>query len=175
MENTANAPAIDYLNQHGISYELGSFSPSTKKGAANVAQAFGFRPRQMVKTLLFESQQEPYLVMVGGDQNAISGLIKKAVGSRNVSMCSPEKVKLITGYEIGSIPPFHWHPSGFRSFIDASLMQEKVLGVGSGLWGLEIFMTPGNLIRASQAKIVNLTDKETEQSAHRITSKNTGR
>ncbi|MBA3603686.1 MAG: YbaK/EbsC family protein [Parachlamydiaceae bacterium] len=79
---------------------------------------------------------------LGGDQNAISGLIKKVVGSRNISMCSPEKVKLITGYEIGSIPPFHWQPKGFRSFIDKSLLQETVLGVGSGLWRLETFITP---------------------------------
>ena len=161
MKNTLNTPAVDYLNRQGVAYELGNFSPNTEKGAAHVAEAFGFRPRQMVKTLIFESPQEVCLIMVGGDQNAISGLIKKAVGSRNVSMCSPEKVKLITGYEIGSIPPFHWQSEGFRSFIDKSLMEEKILGVGSGLWGLEIFITPENLVHASHALVVNLTDKET--------------
>jgi Cys-tRNA(Pro)/Cys-tRNA(Cys) deacylase len=160
MENIISTPAIDYLNQQGVAFELVSFSPNTEKGAANVAEAFGFRPRQMVKTLIFESPQEAYLIMVGGDQNAISGLIKKVVGSRNISMCSPEKVKLITGYVIGSIPPFHWQPKGFRSFMDMSLMEEKVLGVGSGLWGLEIFITPDNLVRASRAQVVNLTVKE---------------
>ncbi len=160
MENTVNTPAINYLNQQGVVYELGHFSPNTQKGAANVAEVFGFRPRQMVKTLIFESPQEACLIMVGGDQNAISGLLKRVIGSRNISMCSPEKVKLITGYEIGSIPPFHWQPKGFRSFIDKGLIEEKILGVGSGLWGLEIFITPENLILASHAQVVNLTDKE---------------
>lgn len=160
MGNTLNTPAVDYLNQEGILYELGNFSPNTEKGAANVAEAFGFRPRQMVKTLIFESPQEACLIMVGGDQNAISGLLKKVIGSRNISMCSPEKVKLITGYEIGSIPPFHWQPKDFRSFIDKSLTEENILGVGSGLWGIEIFITPENLILASHAQIVNLTEKE---------------
>ncbi len=160
MENTVSTPAIDYLNQQEIVYKLGNFSPNTEKGAANVAEAFGFRPRQMVKTLIFESPQEACLIMVGGDQNAISGLLKRVIGSRNISMCPPGKVKLITGYEIGSIPPFHWQPNGFRSFIDNSLMEEKILGVGSGLWGLEIFITPKNLILASHAQVVNLTDKE---------------
>ena len=160
MENTVSTPATDYLNQHEIAYELGNFSSNTEKGAANVAEAFGFRPRQMVKTLIFESPQEACLIMVGGDQNAISGLLKRVIGSRNISMCPPEKVKLITGYEIGSIPPFHWQPNRFRSFIDYSLMEEKILGVGSGLWGLEIFITPKNLILANHAQVVNLTDKE---------------
>ena len=39
----------------------------------------------------------------------------------------------VTGYEIGSIPPFHWQPPGFRSFVDTSLMEEPVLGVGGGI------------------------------------------
>ncbi len=160
MENKISTLAIDYLNEQEVAFELGSFPPNTVKGAANVAEAFGFHPRQMVKTLIFESPQEAFLIMVGGDQNAISGLIKKVAGSRNISMCSPEKVKLVTGYEIGSIPPFHWQPKGFRSFIDKSLLQETVLGVGSGLWGLEIFITPENLILASHAIVVNLTSVE---------------
>ncbi len=154
-----NNPAIHYLKQHQIDHELAHFSPLTEKGAANVAAAFNFHPRQMVKTLIFESTLGACLIMVGGDQNAVSGLLKKAIGSKNIMMCSPEKVKLITGYEIGSIPPFHWQPNGFVSLIDKSLMDEKILGVGSGTWGFEIFITPENLVRASGAQIVNLTQK----------------
>ena len=64
-------PSVQYLNEKGIVYELRSFPKSTEKGAANVAKAFGFRERQMVKTLIFESDKsEAVLIMVGGDQNA---------------------------------------------------------------------------------------------------------
>jgi Cys-tRNA(Pro)/Cys-tRNA(Cys) deacylase len=65
-----------------------------------------------------------------------------------------------TGYVIGSIPPFHWQPEGFRSFIDAALMQEPVLGVGAGQWGEEIIITPELLVQVSGAQVVNLTDRE---------------
>lgn len=151
-------PSIQYLNEQGIPYDLRTFPLTTEKGAANVANALGFRERQMVKTLLFENDlKEAILIMVGGDQNAISGRLKKVIGSRNISMCSREKVKEITGYEVGSIPPFHWQPLHFRSFIDASLMEEPLLGVGSGSWGLEILIKPEDLVRASHAQVVNLT------------------
>jgi Cys-tRNA(Pro)/Cys-tRNA(Cys) deacylase len=111
-----------------------SFLPSTEKGAANVAQALGFRERQMVKTLIFETDAGlRALVMLGGDQNAVSGLLKKALGSRNISLAKPEIVKEVTGYVIGSIPPFHWQPEGFLTLLEASLMDEPVLGVGAGL------------------------------------------
>ena len=99
------------------------------------------------------------MVMVGGDQLAISGHLKKAIGSRNIKMARPEVVKEITGYEIGSIPPFHWQPDGFRSFLELSLMDEEVLGVGAGEWGEEIIITPANLVKASRAIVVNLTDR----------------
>jgi Cys-tRNA(Pro)/Cys-tRNA(Cys) deacylase len=114
----------------------------------------------MVKTLIFESDRgERVLVMVGGDQSAISGHLKKAIGSRNIKMARPETVKETTGYEVGSIPPFHWQPDGFRSFMELSLMEEEVLGVGAGEWGREIVITPADLVKASGAMVVNLTDR----------------
>lgn len=153
-------PPHRFLDERGIPYQPLTFPTTTEKGAANVAHALGYSERQMVKTLVFEVDTgERVLVMVGGDQNAISGHLKKAIGSRNIRMASPEVVKETTGYEIGSIPPFHWQPEGFRSFLEASLMQEEVLGVGAGEWGQEIMIAPAELARASNAIVVNLTDR----------------
>jgi prolyl-tRNA editing enzyme YbaK/EbsC (Cys-tRNA(Pro) deacylase) len=40
-------------------------------------------------------------------------------------------------------------------------MQETELGVGAGVWGNEIIITPENLVKACRAQVVNLTQKET--------------
>jgi Cys-tRNA(Pro)/Cys-tRNA(Cys) deacylase len=153
-------PAHEHLDRLQVPYEVRTFPDTTEKGAANVAAALGFRERQMVKTLIFETDKgERALIMVGADQNAISGLLKKALGSRNISLAKPEVVKEITGYVIGSIPPFHWQPPGFLSIVEETLMQEPILGVGAGIWGNEILITPENLVKASNARVVNLTVK----------------
>ena len=111
-------PSHLHLDQLRIPYEARSFPPETEKGAANVARALGFSERQAVKTLIFQADTgERVLVMLGGDQSAISGNLKKAIGSRNIQMASPEAVKETTGYVIGSIPAFGWQPPGFRSFL----------------------------------------------------------
>ena len=150
-----------FLDDRNIPYEARSFPPDTEKGAANVARVLGFAERQAVKTLIFQADTgERVLVMLGGDQNAISGNLKKAIGSRNIQMASPEVVQEVTGYVIGSIPAFGWQPDGFRSFLEASLVNEPVLGTGAGRWGEEIMITPENLIKASHAIVVNLTDRE---------------
>ena len=154
-------PSHMYLDKLNIPYEARSFPPETEKGAANVAHVLGFSERQAVKTLIFQVDTgERVLVMLGGDQNAISGNLKKAIGSRNIQMAAPEVVKETTGYIIGSIPAFGWQPVNFRSFLEASLLDEPILGTGGGQWGEEIMITPENLIKASHAIVVNLTEWE---------------
>jgi len=151
-------PAGRFVHALGIPYTTGSFPPTTTKGAAEVAKTFGYASRQMVKTLIFEVDTgEKVLVMVGGDQNAISGHLKKAIGSRNIKLAAPQTVQQTTGYAIGSIPPFHWQPPQFRTFMDAALLQEDILGVGTGTWGQEIFIAPAHVVQARHAIVVNLT------------------
>jgi Cys-tRNA(Pro)/Cys-tRNA(Cys) deacylase len=152
-------PVYDYLDALGIPYTTGAFPPTTAKGAAAVAHAVGYAPRQMGKTLIFEVDTgEQVLVMVGGDQNAISGHLKKAIGSRNIKLASPQTVQETTGYTTGSIPPFHWPPPQFRTFMDAALLHEDSLGGGTGTWGEEILIAPAHVVQVSRAIIVHLTD-----------------
>ncbi len=87
-------PAHLYLEGLGIPYQARSFPVETEKGAASVARVLGFAERQAVKTLIFQTDAgEKVLVMLGGDQSAISGNLKKAIGSRNIRMASPETVR----------------------------------------------------------------------------------
>lgn len=153
-------PAYAYLEEQGIPYRRLDFAPDTEKGAANVAAALGFAAGQMVKTLVFETGSgELALVMLGGDRSAVSAHLKKALGSRNIRLADPELARRVTGYAVGSIPPFHWQPPGFRSLVDAALLEYAELGVGAGEWGREIALTPADLVAAAGAVVVNLTDK----------------
>jgi Cys-tRNA(Pro)/Cys-tRNA(Cys) deacylase len=158
--NNCMLPSHTFLDRLHFPYTATSFPSSTAPGASSVALALGLRAHQAIKTLIFETdEEERILVMVGGDQNVISGYLKKVVGSRNIQLANPEKVLQTTGYKIGSIPPFSWQPEGFRSFLNADMMNETILAVGAGLWGNEILITPINLVKASQAIVVNLTNR----------------
>lgn len=156
-------PVHEYLDSLGVPYQADSFPTTTEKGAAGVADAFKGRVtlRQVIKSLMFQTgTKEIVLVLVGGDQNVISGNLKKIAGNRDIKMAPGERIKEISGYEIGSIPPFSWQPQGFRTFIDAALLTEPMLAVGTGTWGQEIFITPDNLVKAASARVVNLSSAE---------------
>ena len=154
-------PAHKFLEEKGIPHRRLEFSPETEKGAASVAHALGFSEAQAVKTLIFETAAgERALVMLGGNRNAISGRLKRALGSRNIRLADPATVVGVTGYQVGSIPPFHWQPPGFRSLIDARLMDEEELGVGAGVWGQEIMITPADLLAACNGEVFDLSGRE---------------
>jgi len=156
-------PSHKYLESLGISFQTMTFPATTEKGALSVARVLGdaVTPRQVIKSLIFETgTKEVVLVLVGGDQNVVSGSLKKAVGDRNVRMASPERIRDVSGYQIGSIPPFSWQPPGFRTIVDASLLGEPVLAVGSGTWGNEILLSPADLVRAASAQAANLTGSD---------------
>jgi Cys-tRNA(Pro)/Cys-tRNA(Cys) deacylase len=159
--NTNMLQAHLFLDKLSIPYTTAVFPSTTPKGAANVALVLGIPEHQAIKTLIFETAtNERVLVMVGGDQNVISGHLKKAIGSRNIQLASPEIVIQTTGYQIGSIPPFSWQPEGFRSFLDLDMISQPVLAVGAGVWGNEILLMPADLVKASRAIVVNLADRE---------------
>ena len=159
--NNIMLPAHLYLDSLAIPYTTAAFPTTTPKGAAQVAIVLGISEHQAIKTLIFETDKgERILVMVGGDQNVISGNLKKAAGSRNIQLASPEVVLQTTGYQIGSIPPFSWQEEGFRSFLDQDMLNQSILAVGAGVWGNEILITPSNLVKASQATVINLSDRE---------------
>ena len=154
-------PSHSFLISRGIPFSTDSFPVTTPKGAAHVAAILGLQENQTVKTLIFTTDKdEQVLVMVGGNKNVVSGHLKKVVGSRNIQLSSPEAVLKITGYQIGSIPPFSWQPEGFRSFLDYDLMGETILAVGAGVWGNEILISPTNLLNASSASVANLTNRD---------------
>ncbi|MBX9668170.1 MAG: hypothetical protein K2X93_11150 [Candidatus Obscuribacterales bacterium] len=74
QSNMTKLPAHLHLDKLQIPYEVMTFSPDIDKGAASVANTLGFRERQMIKTLVFQTDKgECALIMVGGDQNVVSG------------------------------------------------------------------------------------------------------
>jgi len=71
-------PSHIFLDRLHIPYTSASFPPSTPKGASSVAIALGLKEHQTIKTLKFETaKEEQVLVMVGEDQNVISGHLNK--------------------------------------------------------------------------------------------------
>lgn len=150
--------SIDFLDEKVIPYKVKEFSPDAEKGAVNVAKEFDQSPHHFLKTLIFEGKGgKLYMCLVGGDQSVELKALAAATGEE-MEMADPEKIKAELGFVIGSIPPFGLKKE-ISIFIEESLQTEKEFGVGSGQWGVEIFINPEDLVTATKAKYTNLVLK----------------
>ena len=73
-------------------------------------------------------------------------------------MASEDEVLKVTGYRIGTVSPFGL-PGPLKILIDASVMNETEISVGSGMRNTGVILSSTDLRRAlPEAEVVSLVD-----------------
>jgi Cys-tRNA(Pro) deacylase len=120
----------------------------------------GQRPGQVVRSILFRLGVDEYtLALVAGPAQISWKKLRKHLGKSRLSMASEDEVLAVTGYRVGAVSPFGIaHP--LRVLLDAGLLDEEELSLGSGVRGTAILMRTQDLIRAlSKPEIVDLVER----------------
>ena len=85
----------------------------------------------IVKSLLFKTENTFILCLVAGDKRCSLNKIKKIKDKKDISMASPEEVKIQTGYTIGGVSPIG-HLEEIEIIIDNSLERFNELFAAAG-------------------------------------------
>lgn len=121
------------------------------------AQAVGVAPHQIVKSVLFTVRQEAVLTISCGDllveRRVIAALYE--VGRKRVKLTSPELVLDLTGYAVGTVPPFG-HRQHIRTLIDPQVLDLAEIYAGGGAHNALVRLNPGDILQNTQAEIINL-------------------
>jgi prolyl-tRNA editing enzyme YbaK/EbsC (Cys-tRNA(Pro) deacylase) len=121
------------------------------------AQAVGAHPRQIVKSVLFTVLQAGVLTISCGDQlverRAIAALYN--VGRKRVKLAPPEVVLALTGFPVGTVPPFG-HSSPLRCLIDPGVLQLEQVYAGGGAHNALLRLPPQEILRITQAEVIDL-------------------
>src|SRR5204862_4381006 len=80
--------------------------PSGAHTAREAADAIGCELNCIVKSLLFECDGRPVLVLVAGDRRADAAKVAAGAHAAAAGVASPARVKEITGFEPGAVAPF---------------------------------------------------------------------
>jgi len=113
------------------------------------------RPEQIVRSILFQVRPGEFVMvlMAGRDQvdwRKLRQLIKRS----RVRMATEEEVFDVTGYRIGTVSPFGLK-NQVRVMIDASVLKEEEISIGSGIHNMAIIMRGADLRQAlGDAEIV---------------------
>lgn len=121
------------------------------------AQAVGTDPEQIVKSVLFRVGEEGVLAITSGtrpiDQRVIAALY--GVGRKRVKLADAETVLNITGYPVGTVPPFgHANPS--RTLIDPSVLEHSEIYAGGGAHNALVRLDPREILCVTQAEVIDL-------------------
>ena len=122
MHPTA-ARLVERLRRRDIDIEVVTLDDSART-AALAAQALGVETGQIVKSLVFLRDDAPVMVLCAGDRRVDA----ERLGLR---AAPAERVREITGFSIGGIPPFG-HDVDLPTMLDESLRRFEVVWAAAG-------------------------------------------
>tara|TARA_Y100000591_G_scaffold304534_1_gene301271 strand:- start:441 stop:920 length:480 start_codon:yes stop_codon:yes gene_type:complete len=104
---------------------------SSARTASEAASSLGCEVGAIVKSLLFKTNDKYLLCLIAGDKRASLKKVKRIINIKDVSMASPDDVKIITGYTIGGVSPIA-HVNEINILIDSSLKRFNSLFAAAG-------------------------------------------
>jgi prolyl-tRNA editing enzyme YbaK/EbsC (Cys-tRNA(Pro) deacylase) len=131
----------------GLALEVRRFPQGTKT-AEDAARAVDCEVGQIVKSLVFVADGEPFLALTSGANRAGERKLAALMGASEVRRATPEEARRATGFAIGGTPPFG-HPSKLRVLIDSDLLVYPELWAAAGTPDAVFPIRPDDLLRAS--------------------------
>ena len=156
MDQPPASLALQKLNVPHRIFEHETPVTSLEQAAADRHQ----RPQQIVRSILFQIRTEEFLmVLVAGPAQIDWRKLRQLVKRSRVRMASEEEVLAVTGYRVGTVSPFGL-PRPLKVLIDASVLREEEISIGSGVRNTAILMKSEDLRRAlGDAEIVSLLEE----------------
>lgn len=109
----------------GLEVEVRTFDESTRS-AAEAAAAIGCEEGQIVKSLVFMTDDGPLVCLCAGDRRVDPARLPP--GARTAS---PDEVREATGFAIGGVPPLG-HERELVTIVDASLRRFERVWAAAG-------------------------------------------
>ncbi|MBI5351131.1 MAG: YbaK/EbsC family protein [Chloroflexi bacterium] len=119
----------------------------------------GQRASQVVRSILFRIAEDEFImVLVAGPAQVSWKILRKHLGRSRISMATEDEVLAVTGYRVGTVGPFGL-PNQLKVLIDASVMTEEEISIGSGMRNTAIIMKSADLHHAlKNSEVLSLVE-----------------
>ena len=145
-----------FLRQAGAEARLEEFKSGTPT-AQDAADAAGCELTQIVKSLVFDCDGRPILVLVPGDRRADRRKIAAAAGCSSVRIAGSAEVEEATGFAPGAVAPFPLARIE-RVFIDRNLLGHRLVWIGAGSPNHLAALPPPELVRLARAEPIDAAE-----------------
>jgi len=147
-----------FIDSENISAEILTMDGHTPT-VEDAARELDVEPEQIIKSLVFKVRDEPILVINNGlarvDRRKLARYLD--VGRKWARFATPEQALEITGFVVGSMPPFG-HLTCMRTLLDRAVSNQDVIFGGGGDINAMMRLTPVELIKVTGAEVVLLSE-----------------
>ncbi|MBX3099757.1 MAG: YbaK/EbsC family protein [Salinibacterium sp.] len=142
------------LAGRGITIEPREMDESTHT-AQQAADALGCGVEAIVKSLLFEADGQPLLVLASGPNRVDVSLLAELLGVP-VTKADAKRVKIVTGSSIGGVPPLG-HPDALRTIIDETLLELPIVWAAAASATSVFSIEPHRLAELTDATVARVS------------------
>lgn len=153
---TSAAYIAAYLHEQGVAGELVHLTTHTPT-VDDAARAVGTTVERIIKSVLFLADGAPVLVITNGLARVDSKRVADYLGlaRKRVKLADAATVLAITGFAVGTVPPFG-HPHRLRTLIEARVLEQPEVYGGGGAIDALLRIAPAEIVRATQAETVSV-------------------
>jgi prolyl-tRNA editing enzyme YbaK/EbsC (Cys-tRNA(Pro) deacylase) len=139
-----------FLREGGVEARIEEFDAGTPT-AEDAARAVGCTLGQIVKSLVFDCDGRPFVVLVPGDRRADARKVARAAGARRAKIAGADEVRTVTGFAAGAVAHFPL-PKVDRILVDRQVLVHDRVWIGAGSPRHMATLAPADLVRLAKAE-----------------------
>lgn len=157
MAKEVKTNALRMLDKLKIPYEFRTYECESFEDGLQVAMMLGESPEKTFKTLVTVGKSAKYYVFVlPVDREMDLKKCARAVGEKSLETVHVKDIQSVTGYIRGGCSPIGMKKP-FRTVIHETARDLDFVIVSGGRLGLQLILTPENLIKACSGEYADIT------------------
>jgi len=152
-------PAINYAKKHKISFTIHKYKhdPDHQSYGLEAAEKLDLNPEQVFKTLVARLDNTELAVAILPVTRMLNlKSFARACGVKKAEMAEKAVVEKATGYVLGGVSPLG-QKKRLKTIVDASAADHRSIYVSAGRRGLEIELSPDDLLRHTSASFQSIS------------------
>lgn len=147
-------PATSLLARDEIEHSVHTYDhdPRSTSYGAEAAEALGLDPARVFKTLVAEIDGKLTVGVVPVTGQLDLKALAAAAGGKRAKLADTTAAQRATGYVLGGISPLGQR-TALPTIIDISVHEHETVHCSGGRRGLEIELTPADLVRLTSATV----------------------
>lgn len=152
-------PAINIAKKFKIMHTLHEYThePTAESYGLEAAEKLSVTEDRVFKTLVMTLDTNELVVgIIPVSKKMSMKSIAKSVGAKKAAMADKLQVERATGYVLGGVSPLG-QKKRLKTVVDMSAKYHKTIFVSAGRRGLEIELSPIDLVKITDAMMIDIT------------------